>query len=571
MCCWLVLHIVFSSELSQEAGLKLKAAVEHHELKPSERSFPLASVERQTTTCATLYEDFIVMTATEFTKVMGCTPKAKDPKIPIVNICNGSLGMEKLYVFRDEKQVGRRLRIETSMGDSLAEQVMSSDCHLHAGQGGEFLKWSSAQRLEGGQLQELTQPTHSAVCISEYYQKLHKRAMPGSATSPTTTASDGLQRLSTSEPVDGPDGDEKGDEGDENEEEEEFEEKVILSSAAPCLQLPTTFQGIPVTPGQGSKKRKSQEAAQSAGEFRAKKQGIVRSVSQVGLCDGEDDREDTNSVVQPSLASWKTGGSAAKLTWPEQVAHWVEKLDILQVVNGKKLGVLRNHAEAAAAKMPLAQKLELTNHIDLSKKAAHLAPDVVSSKSTEEIHDAITAISSALPDFVWPLELQTFMFSKDCKELLLQASTSMDKAHLSSMWARVRPNKHPEDMNVIDVKAPSLCFMSLAENDKCEKFQQIVIQELLLNLVLGGQSKYQVLAFAVGSLLDLIADELLMDTASDEEVTKSCVTANKLRTCAHVQEQPNLMATPLKWMYIVLGTSSFISMLVNNTHVPLVR
>eukprot|EP00971_Amphidinium_carterae_P341387 6480154-Amphidinium_carterae.3 len=448
---------------------------------PSARNYALANVERQTSASACLYEDFIALTTAEFTKTFGQAPKAKDPKVLVAYICNGKLAVERLYIFRDEKQVGRRLRVATSVGDSLTEQVMAADSHMHAEQGAEYMKWSSTQRLEAAHIQDLTLSSHGAVTVAEYNQKLHKKGVPNvvSQASCAGTMEGSAGAEGTLVAVEDED-------GDDDDDLAQGEDRVVFSSAAPCMKLPSCFTA-PETPAQERKRKPGPEAASQS--TAGKKQAMDRSVSQSSLPDDLDADNVEKSSVLGSLASWKSGGSTHKLPAAEQVQMWIGKLDVGAILVGRKLGVVRNHAEAAAAKLPTKEKLQLSAHITLTKHAANLAPDIIDTKTKEEVSDSIAALGTAFLEMQWPYGLQDFIFNRDCKELLVHASTIMEKTGLEQLWERIKPCKSAHDEQVLDLRKARVADMSLSVSERIKKFKQLMIDDFLLALLLNGQSK----------------------------------------------------------------------------------
>ena len=219
-----------------------------------------------------------------------------------------------------------------------------------------------------------------------------------------------------------------------------------------------------------------------------------------------DDEEDKRSK---STALTQGSGKKKKKEMTELAAIWIEKLPLRPLVEGRKLGVMVRHAEAAQVRMSVKEKLLMSNHLKLCRHAQNLAPDQMNVVSKDTILEAAEALSGHVS--VWPETLQRTLWEKAVTELVQGVVSHLTGERLRELWARIRPYGLSTEPAKLSLKDPYLSSMTMKEEEKGAMWMDVLLTRLVLPLLLGGEGKVAVVQGLFTQVLELIAFDLELE------------------------------------------------------------
>ena len=120
---------------------------------------------------ALVEESFHILNASEYARVMGQPHKAKDPKLARTWITNASGAAEEVFLFRNDQQPVRTLRLVTGWGELQQTELMATSSNWHEQQGPNLMRMAVEQRMSS-----LDQKSsQSWPSVAEHRAKLQER------------------------------------------------------------------------------------------------------------------------------------------------------------------------------------------------------------------------------------------------------------------------------------------------------------------------------------------------------------------------------------------------------------
>ena len=220
--------------------------------------------------------------------------------------------------------------------------------------------------------------------------------------------------------------------------------------------------------------------------------------------DEDDDKKSKSTIGTKGSASGKKKPSA-----PEVATTWIEKLSLRGLVEGKKLGVILRHAEAAQSRMSVKEKLLLGTHLKLCRCAQALAPEQLQVQTKDQILEAADALAGHVT--TWPEALQRAMWERNVSELVQGVVSHLTSDRLSQLWARMRPYECDDKNAKLSLRDPFLGRMSMKEEERNAMFMDVLLTRLVLPLLLGGESKMSVVQALFASVLKQISHDLELE------------------------------------------------------------
>ena len=329
---------------------------------------------------ALVEESFHILNTSEYARTMGQPHKAKDPKLARTWITNAAGAAEEVFLFRNDQQPQRTLRLVTGWGELQQTELMATSSNWHEQQGPNLMRMAVEQRMSS-----LDQKScHSWPSIAEHKAKLQERT-PKKEDKKEEVASQAydFQNL-REEPkafvV----------EDDDDDDDDEDMPPLSLSEALEQAGLTEVDNALRAKDaaranGDGAWKRFPElnpVHAASSKSAKAPASKVQRSSSTRSLKnDDGDSSKDTSSVAGGGVVS---GKSAAKA---DPVVTHVSHLSLDEVLSGKKKGVALYHAREAKLKLSQEKQIVLGNHIRLVNYAQKLTPATVTSTPAAELED----------------------------------------------------------------------------------------------------------------------------------------------------------------------------------------
>ena len=208
-------------------------------------------------------------------------------------------------------------------------------------------------------------------------------------------------------------------------------------------------------------KKSSKRAFPSVSSKEDSQGKIQRTVSSGALsvaASGAEAEPDSDlcSAMGSKEPSAKMGKAAPKESPQDICSRWMQKLNLQDILEGRKLGVSLRHATTALTSLPTKERLTLSMHCQFAQHATTLSPEVVSTVSKAQINDSVTALQSS--GLKWPIELQQFLWTGHVNDLMMNARFGRQDAQLDEYWSRVRPySKEPLSLNLLE---PSLAALA---------------------------------------------------------------------------------------------------------------
>eukprot|EP00971_Amphidinium_carterae_P351734 6492258-Amphidinium_carterae.2 len=453
---------------------------------------------------------------------MGGVHKAKDPKVPKVHLRNLSGEMEPMWVFKSDDNY-RKLRITTVLGECKSTHVLEPEQHLHQEQGLLSLNHAMKARLAESQLSELLQKNPCLSTMEEYKEKLQKKSHTSGGGLGGVLA---LLTAEGSEDAAREEEEKESEEGAENEKDEDDDDArsddtddAWGDGAAGAVS--TEIQRAKVQPAAYStpmaKKVPKKKWKDGAIKRLASGSILGNAKKSVASVDRDEDMEGA-TPSEAASATVKTGVSTASAL--ESANKWIEKLPLLSIIGGKKLGVINNHAQTQAAKMQNKEKFRLLAHLKLVKDAQCLSPEGLETSDKTSIYTALEALKETL-EGSFPQHIESKLFNMCIEDKLAATSTSQSKDVFHSLWVHIRPYKLPHEDAKVDLKSPCLSKLSFDAAAKKLTFEEALISKLLDPIILQGESRQLVLKTVLQQILEQLSEDLL-EEIDEVYVTTLC-------------------------------------------------
>ena len=110
-------------ELLQKASTHLRA--------PETRDYTLQAVQSQKQVYAVVEKCFKLVNSKDWEKLFGQKKRLKDPAVPSIKVVNMKGQEEEMWMFADEENPHKRLRLCTSFGLAHDTHEMTPSTHLH--------------------------------------------------------------------------------------------------------------------------------------------------------------------------------------------------------------------------------------------------------------------------------------------------------------------------------------------------------------------------------------------------------------------------------------------------------
>ena len=489
-------------------GLQLLQEIKAHDADPSQRGYPLESVKTTHLVSATLETEFVVMTPQEYLNEFGGVHKCKDPKLPTATVSNLAGHKELVYIFRPDHSY-RRLRLSSMAGDVRDQVRLRELDHMHQHQGSRVLEHVVNQRLHGSNLISLLAKNPCVSTISEFHEKLRKRK-GGSGGSQV----DGEEAAGTN--------DGESDVELVPEKNDSNEPEVVIDDDGQPVPQPTVKDVASeyATPDANRKRRKIEERdSKNVAGIKRRGSGTWRSGAGSSAAGGIEESE--------ADAATSKGKPPVPET-PQVTAHkWLTKLDVQDILNGKKLGVSMRHASNAAAKLPVKEKLLVNARLKVCAMAAELAPENLACMEKDAILAAVQGLES-FGGITFPLGVQVRLWETDVQALVSHCINSMDAGAFTHLWERILPVAVGEALT-LDLHDPHLCCLQLPLSDRCAYFNDVLNTQVVLHLVLSGELRSASLKFVCKEVLAKL-EVVLLESLPDELVAllfdiQICMTA----------------------------------------------
>ena len=152
----------------------MQAAAKRHMRDPDSRSFFLGNARTERTSRAMIEKCYLLMTPAEATKQFGRKLRQKDPVLRQIDVVDVDGSQERCYVFRDDENAVRRLRVQTEVAEIDETVLMDCDQHLHEEQGALLKKSALKKRMAESKLEGLWSAgaAQAIVSVQEYQRKL---------------------------------------------------------------------------------------------------------------------------------------------------------------------------------------------------------------------------------------------------------------------------------------------------------------------------------------------------------------------------------------------------------------
>ena len=487
-----------------QEGKKLREEILQHQKDMGSRDFAIAAVEGHRKRSILLEQTYVALGHNDFQKFFSRGHRVKDPKVPKVEVPGPYAASETLFLFKDANDPFRRLKVVTEISADLATQCMTHQQHLHADQSTHIFDMVAQQQLIDSGVQNLPVGGLSSMStLEEYKQKLLGKVDTGKE-----------KEVPAAQMPEQAGGRSSACEKDVYEVDDDDDEAVAppmepSSSAQPSMKTEThevvkpknLFPALAAAakrPGKNSPGSKS-----SAGK-------IARSGS--GSCLGE--AGVVNDAASVTAASSIGGGVASE---ENEVSKHVAKLPLLKILSGEKYKLFLHHASEAKPKLSQQQQVQLGAHIKLVGHAAKLTPGMVGSVPMDELKESILALKDHI--HAWPVETQVALFKKQMEEKVSLMRATVDEATFDAFWKAVRPyvlEESAEDsMDLLNLK---LSDLSITVSAKCQRFKEHVFEDIILQEVLGGETKSARLVVLGKKFMEVIGAELQQDIAEDSYV-----------------------------------------------------
>ena len=485
----------------RQEGSKLKLECDRSSTDAANKGFNEDTVSgEQMFECAVI-SSFVMLSQQDYINEFSGSHRSKDPKCPCISVVNHHGEIEKAWIFRDPERPFRRLEVKSMVGERRSTDIMKGSDHLHSRQGTLVVQGALNARVSGSALMEVIGKNPCLSSVEEYAEKLRKRR-GGEGEDGDGAADDAIQ-------VDASPPDSKSGGAKVNEDEFQDGQPAVSTAAAAAVVVATSCRGMPstfVTPDQEAKRRK-------VAGFAAASASLKRASSSRSMHDADDDQpEVAESEAAASRDSQGTG--AQKGESPQQTcSRWLAKVNVRSILQGRKMGVSLRHAETACSKLPVKERLILTNHLRMARAAEALGSGNLSSLGQAALEEHINTLSTLkLED--WPVAVQRGLFELHQSELVNRVVSGLGKTEFMDLWSRVRPHCCKDDA-ATTLLDPHLRNLSFKGDEAVEIFMDIMVTQLFLPMILAGEPKQKnTLAFCL-ALLEVIEQDLAAEELED--------------------------------------------------------
>eukprot|EP00971_Amphidinium_carterae_P352416 6492583-Amphidinium_carterae.6 len=224
-----------------------------------------------------------------------------------------------------------------------------------------------------------------------------------------------------------------------------------------------------------------------------------------------DDGATLAGLDMASQAGTETGSVSGSLNVEKRVADMISKLDLVKVLEGKRLGVTKRHATELIPKLKEHERILMQNHLSLYDAAMKLSVDAIASHTEADIRQSVQTLESAsigcpthVQRHIWKLHASRAM------QGINSVAETVDERKLAQFWHLVRPHKFCSTMTQsFDMNTPTLSSIDETIDDKVKALLDQVLLQLLLPLVQRGE--------AAGKYVHLLAEAVKNHVDKDME------------------------------------------------------
>ena len=417
---------------------------------------------------------------------------------------------EEVYIFKDESQPYRKLKVVTGVQENQGLERMSQSSHLHPTQAQETFVAGIKECWAQWHLKSLVGSGASyVVSMPEYKQKLKKKMgehgdheeqqRPKMTRGRTFYEKSEEQTDEDEEADDDDDGDDKNDMGDAaSSHRSAAKDGAGASDHSPG---PGVEKGSPASllstppPKQALKSAKSFDRLPTK-EFEEEDVSVSESVAKfINKPDGQLSEE---QLLQKHLA----------------------KTPVMKALEGKPLGVKRKFAGEAVRKLGSTLGAQLKGHLALFDFARSLSPSEVGSLSNAELNEAVSALKGTVSS--WPSGVQKAAHQRCVAMIMQRVMAEMRPPVLHELFDLIKPYSQPAETKQLDMLNPKLRYLDVPSAERHRMFIDLVIGELVVPVMQEGEGsavkKFKPLVLEIevvlrGWLLEEVPDELvpLMD------------------------------------------------------------
>ena len=391
------------------------------------------------------------------------------------------------------------------MSELETTHIMDEEAQLHEAQAGELFNMVSKQRLSSSALQGLQMDSlSSASTIQEYKEKLQGRPSDLDGKADHISDDEGGSDGSDAEPASKADLRAAG--------------AALPSAAAPSSAAAVAPGGLDLGSASAKKKPKpfgylQQPAAGSKNKTSPKAAGKLPRASSFSSVGDRPEVEGAASVASGSInrvAKTQCDDQAGD----EEVAKHMAKLPLLKIMAGEKYKLSLHHASEAKPKLSQNHQIRLGGHLKLVGMAAKLAPALIPTTPASELEEAIKALITRVEPQTWPVETQVALFTRQVQEQVQLVRCSTDKKQVLQFWHTIKP------FYITGAAAKDFTAIKLGELDvtmevKAKRFLDLMLSDLLLPEVLGGEAGVARLHFLCPIFVEECATSFMQDIEAD--------------------------------------------------------
>ena len=428
--------------------------------------------------------EFLILNSAEFTKQFGRPPRSKDPKAPCLVIKNQKGEDEVVWAFASPTKPWRTLTLTTEASEQRQSEFMSADSHMVADQASKYQVAALEKRTKESKESILyTQVGLNGVSsLQEYAQKLRDKYEDKPMSEPTAvqTVTSGRAGYDDEddEECDKPMG-ETGEHGGADEDDDEGQAVLAGSVAVASVKGGLLQASELVTPTPKSKLAR------------------LSSTRSLPLTESPSDVQEAKSQKDDGSTCYGPGPNASD---SQIVNYHIAKLNLAKALEGAKLGVARNWAIKAIAKLDEDYQAELQGHVELYDFAQNLSPEGFAKSSKEKILAALEALAPKVTS--WPGKLQESVWQRAERPDQTLLITSPLSAQMDAWWTRCRPFRVHGDNEGLDIFNPMLWMLELPMEQKNLAFLKSV-GGILVPLIRDSTMEEQ-----LKKMVELLADKV---------------------------------------------------------------
>jgi len=490
----------FLARHKKDKVVKAMWAEAKRNMKPNaEITFMAEQIEQQEGMELTVEKKYSVLNALEWTAAMGQAPKVKTtrwiPTMMVPTMDDG--GMETVWVVQyDFRLPFRTLSCKRKLASTRGRPLLKEADHVFAKQGEELLQWSATAQQAQWQVDSLMSKVVKP--IQHYMAKL--------GVNPVTlglVASQNTAQVEGSFHAEGSFQAAASAESEADEEAAEHPEGSMdvdqASTAGSATSRVTTrprllhMAKMSSTPSPSPVKVEQARSAASG--------AALRKGSSVA------------SLAASSLLEREKGGAGLGSSPEDQVASYIQKLDIVSAMGGTKLGVQCHHAEVLLGKMSSKPELagqckKLKNHMKIFSLAEALNPSKLPQLEKVELSAALRQVREHAEI---PPSVLAAVLTRCVNDELPRAT---DRESIERIIKLVWP--WPTGPDKLDMHRPALSCIDLPMGEKTKLFQTFFTQ-LLQQTIAAMSPGDEDLLKSTSELLSEMADKVSMSEESMDE------------------------------------------------------